>query len=63
LSQQQIGAVDTNVTANTTFYSVFKRGDGSRSYLAFNAGKAPIQVKFSDGKLLSVEPGKLVKAQ
>ena len=63
LSLQEMGAVDLSVTANTTLYSVFKRADGSRTYLAYNAGKTPIQVKFSDGKVLGVEPGKLARAQ
>jgi endoglucanase Acf2 len=62
MSLQQMGAVDLSVTANTTLYSVFKRADGGKTYLAFNAGKTPIQVKFSDGKTLTVEPGKLAKA-
>jgi hypothetical protein len=38
---------------------VFKRGDGGRTYLAYNAGKSPINVKFSDGKTLTVAPGTL----
>jgi hypothetical protein len=42
---------------------VFKRPDGRKTYLAFNAGKAPIQVAFSDGKTLNVAPGKLARAQ
>jgi endoglucanase Acf2 len=62
MSLQQMGAVDLSVTANTTLYSVFKRADGGKTYLAFNAGKTPIQVTFSDGKTLAVEPGKLAKA-
>jgi hypothetical protein len=35
--------------------------DGSRTYLAFNARKTPLEVKFSDGKRLSVAPGQLAK--
>ena len=63
LSLQQMGAVDVSVTANTTFYSVFKRADGGKTYLAFNAGTAPIRVAFSDGKALDVAPGKLARSQ
>jgi hypothetical protein len=55
--------VDVSVTANTTFYSVFKRADGGKTYLAFNAGTAPIRVAFSDGKALDVAPGKLARSQ
>jgi hypothetical protein len=63
LSLQQMGAVDVSVTANTTFYSVFKRADGGKTYLAFNAGTAPIRVAFSDDKALDVAPGKLARLQ
>lgn len=59
LSLQEMGEPDFSVTANTSLYSVFKRADGRKTYLAFNAGKAPIDVKFSDGKTLSVAPGAL----
>ena len=59
LSLQDMGTPDFGVTANTTLYTVFKRPDGRKTYLAFNAGKAPIDVKFSDGKTLAVAPGVL----
>jgi endoglucanase Acf2 len=59
LSLQEMGTPDFSVTANTSLYSVFKRPDGRKTYLAYNAGKAPIDVKFSDGKTLTVAPGAL----
>jgi endoglucanase Acf2 len=59
LSLQEMGTPDFSVTANTSLYSVFKRPDGRKTYLAYNAGKAPIEVKFSDGKTLTVAPGAL----
>ena len=59
LSLQEMGTPDFSVTANTTLYSVFKRADGRKTYLAYNAGKTPITVKFSDGKSLNVAPGTL----
>lgn len=59
LSLQEMGTPDFDVTANTTFYSVFKRADGHKTYLAFNAGKTPIDVTFSDGKTLTVAPNTL----
>jgi endoglucanase Acf2 len=62
LSLADLGAPDTSVTADTTLYQVFKRPDGQRSYLAFNAGKAPLAVRFSDGRQLDVPPGRLVRA-
>lgn len=58
-SLQAMGTPDFSVTADTTLYSVFKRPDGRKTYLAYNAGKAPINVKFSDGKSLTVAPGTL----
>ena len=63
LSLQEMGPPDFSVTADTPLYSVFKRADGRRTYLAFNATKAPLAVKFSDGKTLSVAPGTLSRAE
>jgi endoglucanase Acf2 len=62
LSLAELGAPDTSITADTTLYQVFKRPDGQRSYLAFNAGKAPLTVRFSDGRQLEVPPGRLARA-
>jgi endoglucanase Acf2 len=62
LSLAELGAPDTSITANTTLYQVFKRPDGRRNYLAFNAGKAPLKVRFSDGRELDVAPGALARA-
>jgi hypothetical protein len=42
---------------------VFKQADGRKTYLAYNAGKAPLDVTFSDGKTLLIAPGKLARAQ
>lgn len=61
-SLAELGAPDTSVTADTTLYQVFKRADGTRRYLAFNAGKAPITVRFSDGRQLQVPPGQLARS-
>jgi endoglucanase Acf2 len=62
LSLGEMGAPDVEISADTPLYSVFKRADGRRTYLAFNAGKAPITVRFSDGKTLAVEPGRLARS-
>jgi len=56
LSLQDMGTPDFSVTADTPLYGVFKRADGRKTYLAYNAGTAPINVKFSDGKSLTVAP-------
>ena len=59
LSLQALGTPDFGVTADTVLYQVFKRPDGNRTYLAYNAGKTPMTVNFSDGKQLVVAPGAL----
>lgn len=61
MSLAVMGAPDTTVTADTTLYQVFRRPDGQRTYLAFNAGAKPISVRFSDGRTLDVPPGRLVR--
>lgn len=59
LSLQEMGPPDFQVTADTPLYSVFRQADGRRTYLAFNASKAPLAVKFSDGQSLVVAPRSL----
>jgi endoglucanase Acf2 len=63
LSLQQMGTPDFSVTADTALYSVFRRPEGRRTYLAYNAGKTPVTVRFSDGKTLEAAPGQLAQAQ
>ena len=58
-SLQKFGTPDFGVTANTTFYSVFKNSSGLRTYLAFNPGQTERQIQFSDGKRMNVAPGQL----
>ena len=62
LSLNEMGTPDAGVTADTPLHAVFKRPDGRRTYLAFNAGKVPIAVRFSDGKVLDVAPRTLARA-
>ena len=61
LSLNEMGSPDFSVNADTSLYQVFKRADGRKTYLAFNATKAPITVRFSDGQTLSVAPGALAR--
>jgi endoglucanase Acf2 len=63
LSLQEMGLPDFTTTANTPLYSVFRQPDGRKTYLAYNAGKSPINVSFSDGKALTVPPGALGRGQ
>ncbi len=62
LSLQQMGLPDFSVRADTPLYAVFKQPDGRKTHLAYNAGKAPIQVTFSDGTTLTVAPRSLGRA-
>jgi hypothetical protein len=62
LSLEAMGTPDFTVTADTPLHAVFKRADGKRTYLAFNARQAPLEVRFSDGQRLTVAPGQLARA-
>ena len=58
----EIGTPDFSVTADTALYAVFKRADGQRTYLAWNAGSTPLTVAFSDGHTLKVAPRALAQS-
>ena len=62
LSLNEMGTPDPEITANTTLYSVFKKANGRRTYLAYNATPAAITVLFSDGKSMIVNPRSLGQA-
>jgi endoglucanase Acf2 len=62
LSLSQMGVPDLGVHADTALYAVFRRGDGQRTYLAYNAGREPLVAHFSDGKSVSVAPGTLARS-
>ncbi|GAB4035806.1 MAG: hypothetical protein Fur0014_01840 [Rubrivivax sp.] len=59
LGLEAMGLPDFGVTADTPLHAVFRRADGARTYLAFNARKTPLEVRFSDGQRLTVPPGQL----
>jgi hypothetical protein len=61
MSLDIMGTPDFSVTADHVLHSVFKRKDGQRTYLAYNAGNAPRTVKFSDGQVLEVPAGRLAQ--
>lgn len=61
LSLREMGIPDFSVTANTALYGVFKDKAGGRTYLAYNAGAAPMKVTFSNGKTLDVAPRSLAR--
>jgi endoglucanase Acf2 len=62
LSLQQMGPPDFSVTANHVLAGAFRRADGRRTYLAYNASPRPITVRFSDGQVLTLEPRSLGRA-
>jgi endoglucanase Acf2 len=61
LSLQEMGTPDLSVHADTTLYAVFRKSDGKRTYLAFNATAKPSVVTFSDGVRLEVPNRSLIK--
>jgi endoglucanase Acf2 len=62
LSLEKMGVPDFSVSANHALYSVFKRSDGLRTYLAYNTGSQAKTVTFSDGHVLQVPPRSLAQA-
>ena len=56
LNLEAMGPPDFTITADTPLHAVFKRADGSRTYLAYNARSTPLEVRFSDGKRMTVAP-------
>ncbi|WP_341674874.1 glycosyl hydrolase [Niveibacterium sp. SC-1] len=62
-SLAQMGRPDFDVAADTPLYSVFLRSDGTRTYLAYNAGTRTRVVRFSDGMRLTVAPRSLGQAR
>jgi endoglucanase Acf2 len=61
---QALGLPDPSITADTVSYSVFKKQVGkktARTYVAYNPGSKPLDVKFSDGTTLKVAPRKQVQ--
>jgi endoglucanase Acf2 len=52
---EQLGTVDTSVTANVPAYRVFHNGR-RRAYVAYNPSSKPITARFSDGAEFSVPP-------
>ena len=62
LSLNAMGPPDLSISADVPLHAVFKRADGRKTYLAFNAGATPITARFSDGQQLTVPPGQLARA-
>ena len=59
LSLRALGTPDFSVHADTPLYAVFVNTDGDRSYLAYNASASKLEVSFSDGTSMLVEPASL----
>jgi endoglucanase Acf2 len=57
-----MGTPDLGVTADTVFFSVFRRPDGRRTYLAYHLGSGERTVRFSDGHSMQVQPRVLTRS-
>jgi hypothetical protein len=62
-SLHEMGTPDLSVTADTTLFSVFRRPDGRKTYLAYNVTPQPVSVRFSDGHVMTVAPRTLERSQ
>ena len=62
-SLAEMGRPDFSVTADTALYAVFRDRNHARTYLAYNAGSAPLRVSFSTGKVLEVAPRSLARGR
>jgi hypothetical protein len=51
-----LGRIDPSITADTPFYTVFRSEAGKHTHVAFNPGRTPLTVHFSDGFSLSLGP-------
>lgn len=58
----EMGVPDLSITADTTFFAVFKRTDGQRTYLSYLTGPESRAVTFSDGHTMLVQPRVLAKS-
>ena len=63
LSLAELGTPDLDVRADTALHAVFRRSDGRRTHLAWNAGSEPRTVTFSDGTVLTVPPRSLGRSR
>ena len=52
----RLGRNDATVTADHPFVNVFNK-NGKKTYAAYNFGKTPLKVRFSDGMTLVAQPG------
>ena len=59
-----LGRPDRGVSADTSLYTVFRRADGSRTYVTYLPPRAqPRSVRFSDGTVVKAQPGQLVQVR
>lgn len=59
---QDMGPPDTSVWANTMSAAVFRQpGSGKKTYTAYNPTAQPMNVKFSDGFAMTVQPRQIAR--
>lgn len=57
-----LGRPDRGISADTSLYTVFRRADGSRTYVTYLPQRAqPRTVRFSDGTVVKAQSGQLVQ--
>jgi len=56
---ESVGAPELGVTADTSFYAVFRHADKGKTHMVFNPGSQTRTVKFSDGVVVQAAPGRL----
>ncbi|MFB6074489.1 MAG: glycosyl hydrolase [Haloarculaceae archaeon] len=54
-----MGSPTPEVTADAPLYNVFEADDGTRTYVAYNAGEESREMTFSDGTTLSIDSNSL----
>jgi hypothetical protein len=56
-----LGINDSKVTSNHPFTNIYQK-NGRKTYAAYNFGREPLNVAFSDGKKIIAKPGTLTTA-
>jgi len=54
-----VGTPDLTVTANTSFFAVFRRADKGKTYMVYNPAAQAQAVRFSDGMVVQALPRQL----
>lgn len=61
-NMKKMGHVDTTTFADIATYAVFKKSNGEKTYIAYNADSEPRTVTFSNGFTLTIPSNRLLSA-